>query len=257
MTQVVRELSGGGRIPVLGLGTWQAQGDECYRAVLAALELGYRHLDTATMYRNEDQVGRAIRDSGVPREQVFVTTKLPPERAGKERQTLEQSLRLLGVEYLDLWLIHWPPRGGAGAATWAEFGKARGEGLVRDIGVSNYSPRQIDELTAATGETPVLNQIPWSPWEYDAGLLAEHARRGVVVEGYSPFKRSRLRDSTLAGVAAAHGVTPAQVILRWHVQHEVVVIPKSVRPERLAANLDIFGFELSADEMAGIDALGG
>ena len=241
-------------MPVLGLGTWQAQGDECYQAVRAALALGYRHLDTATMYGNEDQVGRAVRDSGVPRERVFVTTKLPPERAGKERQTLEQSLRLLGVEYLDLWLIHWPPRG-SGAATWAEFGKARAGGLVRDIGVSNYSPRQIDELTAATGETPVVNQIPWSPWEYDARLLAEHEQRGVVVEGYSPFKRSRLRDSTLAGIAAAHEVTPAQVILRWHVQHDVVVIPKSARPERLAANLDIFDVELSAQEMAAIDDL--
>jgi 2,5-diketo-D-gluconate reductase A len=257
MTQVVRELSGGGRMPVLGLGTWQAQGDECYQAVRAALDLGYRHLDTATMYHNEDQVGRAIRDSGVPREQVFVTTKLPPERAGKERRTLEQSLRLLDLEYLDLWLIHWPPRGAAGAAAWAEFGKARGEGLVRDIGVSNYSPHQIDELTAATGEAPAVNQIPWSPWEWDARLLTAHAERGVVVEGYSPFKRSRMRDATLAAVASAHGVTPAQVILRWHVQHDVVVIPKSVRPERLAANLDIFDFELSAEEMARVDALAG
>jgi diketogulonate reductase-like aldo/keto reductase len=249
-------LTGGVQMPVVGLGTWQSHGDECYRAVLAALELGYRHLDTATMYRNEEQVGRAIRDSGIPREQVFVTTKLPPERAGRERATLAESLDKLGLDYLDLWLIHWPPRGDPGTATWAEFLKIRGDGLARAVGVSNYSPAQLDVLTAATGEAPAVNQIPWSPWEYDAGLLAEHASRGVVVEGYSPFKRSRLRDKVLAEVAAAHRVTPAHVILRWHIQHDVVVIPKSVRPERLAANLNVFRFTLTPQEMAAIDALG-
>jgi len=255
MTESVRALPGGVDMPVVGLGTWQAQGDECYQAVRTALQLGYRHLDTATMYRNEEQVGRAIRDSGVPREQVFVTTKLPPERSGHERATLQQSLRALGLEYLDLWLIHWPPHGGAGVSTWAEFVKAQGDGLVRAVGVSNYSTRQLDELAKATGVTPAVNQIPWSPWEYDAQLLAAHAERGVVVEGYSPLKRSRLRDATLAAVAQAHGVSPAQVILRWHVEHGVVVIPKSVRPDRMAANLDVFGFALTADEVAAIDAL--
>lgn len=257
MTEPVRTLAGGVDMPVVGLGTWQSHGDECYHAVRAALELGYRHIDTATMYRNEDQVGRAVRDSAVAREQIFLTTKLPPERAGRERQTLEQSLRLLGLDYLDLWLIHWPPHGGAGASTWAEFVKARGDGLVRAIGVSNYSARQLDALTSATGETPTVNQIPWSPWEYDPRVLLEHAERGVVVEGYSPFKRSRLHDATLARIAQAHGVTPAQVILRWHLEHDVVVIPKSVRRERLATNLDVFGFELTPDEVAQIDALGG
>ncbi len=255
MTGHALTLAGGVDMPVLGLGTWQSHGDECYQAVLAALELGYRHLDTATMYRNEEQVGRAVRDSGVPREEVFVTTKLQPERPGEERGTLERSLQLLGMDYVDLWLIHWPPRGSASVATWTEFVKARGDGLVRAIGVSNYSLAQIDALVSGTGETPAVNQIPWSPWEYDAGVLAGHAERGVVLEGYSPFKRSRLRDPVLAEVARAHGVTPAHVILRWHIEHDVVVIPKSVRPERLAANLNIFGFALSPDEVTRIDAL--
>ena len=257
MTQRVLTLAGGVDMPVLGLGTWQSRDDECYQAVLVALELGYRQLDTATMYRNEEQVGRAVRDSGVPREQIFVTTKLPAEHVGQERRTLEASLRLLGLDYLDLWLIHWPPHGGAAPDTWAEFLQARGDGLVRAVGVSNYTIGQIDALVSASGEAPAVNQIPWSPWEYDAALLAEHGERGVVVQGYSPFKRSRLRDPVLAEVAAAHGVTPAQVVLRWHVEHDVVVIPKSVRRERLATNLDVFGFALTPDEVARLDALAG
>lgn len=256
MTGHTLTLAGGVQMPILGLGTWQSHGDECYQAVRTALELGYRHVDTATMYRNEDQVGRAIRDAGVPREELFVTTKLPPERVGRARATLTASLQALGLEYLDLWLIHWLPHGDAGVDTWAEFVKARGDGLTRAVGVSNYSAPQIDRLASATGETPAVNQIPWSPWEYSSWVLDAHRERGVVVEGYSPFKRSRLRDKVLADVAAAHGVTPAQVILRWHIEHDVVVIPKSVRPERLAANLDVFGFSLTPDEVARIDTLG-
>jgi 2,5-diketo-D-gluconate reductase A len=256
MTEHALTLAGGVAMPVIGLGTWQSRDGQCYQAVLDALELGYRHIDTATMYRNEEQVGRAIRDSGIPREQVFVTTKLPAERSDQARQTLEESLRLLGLDYLDLWLIHWPPHGSAAPQTWAELLKARGDGLVRAVGVSNYSAPQIDELVTATGEAPAVNQIPWSPWEYSRWVLDAHADRGVVLEGYSPFKRSRLSDPVLAAVAADHGVSPAQVILRWHVEHDVVVIPKSVRRERLASNLDVFGFTLSPDEVARIDALG-
>jgi diketogulonate reductase-like aldo/keto reductase len=255
MTEHVLTLSGGVDMPVVGLGTWQVRADQGYRAVRDALELGYRHIDTATMYRNQEQVGRAVADSGVPREQVFLTTKLPPERAGQIRRTLDESLRELGVDYLDLWLIHWPPRGDASARAWAELLKARGDGLARAVGVSNYSLSQLDSLSAATGEMPAVNQIPFSPWEYDGALLAGHAERGVVVEGYSPFKRSRLDDPTLAGIARAYDVTPAQVVLRWHIEHDVVVIPKSVSRERLAANLDLFDFELAPDDVARIDAL--
>ncbi|TMM35704.1 MAG: aldo/keto reductase [Actinobacteria bacterium] len=242
-------------MPLLGFGTWQATGRRGYAAVLEALRVGYRHLDTATFYGNETEVGRAVRDSGVPRDEVFVTTKMPPGRAGRERQTLAESLRQLGMDRVDLWLVHWPPGDRARLGTWREFLALRDEGLARSVGVSNYSIRQIDELTEATGAAPAVNQIPWSPFQYDAGLLAAHRERGVVVEGYSPFKGSDLRHRVLAGIASAHGVTPAQVVLRWHVQHEVVVIPKSVTPARIKENFDVLGFELTAEEMAAIDGL--
>jgi 2,5-diketo-D-gluconate reductase A len=260
MTEVTKtpnvSLGGGGVIPLLGFGTWQAQGQRGYDAVRHALRAGYRHLDTATFYRNESEVGRAVRDSGVPRAEVFITTKLPPGRAGSERRTISESLRELGTDYVDLWLIHWPPGGEASPEVWQRLLGIRDEGLARAVGVSNYSVRQIDELTAATGEAPAVNQIPWSPAQYDGPLVAAHRERGVVVEGYSPFKGSDLGDPVLRAVAAAHGVTPAQVVLRWHLQHEIVVIPKSVTPERIAANFDIFGFELTGEEMARIDGLG-
>jgi diketogulonate reductase-like aldo/keto reductase len=209
------------------------------------------------MYRNESEVGRALLDSGVPRDQVFVTTKLPAELAGEERRTVEASLRALGVDQLDLWLVHWPPHGGARPDTWREFVAAQRDGLTRAIGVSNYSIAQIDELIDATGQAPAVNQIPYSPALHDSKLLAQHRERGVVVEGYSPFRRSNLREPVFTEVAEVHGVTPAQVILRWHLQHEIVVIPKSATAERIKSNFDILGFELTADEMARIDALGG
>ncbi|WP_028048283.1 aldo/keto reductase [Cellulomonas sp. URHD0024] len=246
----------GGAIPVLGLGTWQAQHGAAERAVSAALQLGYRHVDTATMYGNEGEVGRALSTVGIDRDDVFVTTKLPPERVGREQRTLTESLIALNLDHVDLWLIHWPPGGQAAPRTWDEFRAARDEGLVRSIGVSNYSIRQIDELIEVTGEAPAVNQIPYSPSDHDPALLAAHRERGIVVEGYSPLKRSDLRAPALVDAAAAHDVTAAQVVLRWHVQHDVVVIPKSTDRERLAANLDVFGFELTDEEMARIDALG-
>jgi diketogulonate reductase-like aldo/keto reductase len=250
-------LPGGVRMPLLGFGTWQATGESGYEAVRAALAAGYRHLDTATMYGNEAEVGRAVRDSGVPREEVFVTTKLPPERTGRERETIEASLRALGTDHVDLWLIHWPPSAGESVPVWREFLAAREAGLTRAIGVSNYGTDQIDELTEATGETPAVNQIRWSPSLYDGQRHAEHRERGVVLEGYSPFKTSDLADPVLTRIAAAHGVTPAQVVLRWHLDHEIVVIPKSVTPERITANADIFGFSLTPEELREVDSLGG
>ena len=247
-------LPGGVEMPMVGLGTWQLRGRTGYQAMRTALELGYRHLDTATMYGNETEVGRAIRDSGVPREEVFVATKLPPSRSSRARQTLADSLRALGSEYVDLWLIHWPP-GGAAPHTWREFIAARDEGLVRSIGVSNYSTRQIDELTKETGETPAVNQIEWSPFLYDPHRHAELRDRGVVLEGYSPFKTTRLSDPVLVEIAHAHGVTPPQIVLRWHLEHGFVVIPKSARPERLKTNFDVYGLTLTNDEVRRIDAL--
>jgi 2,5-diketo-D-gluconate reductase A len=249
-------LAGGGRIPLIGFGTWRLSGSAAREAVGWALEAGYRHLDTATMYRNEADVGRAVRESGVPRADVFLTTKLPQERARHARATLEASLAALDTDHVDLWLIHWPPGRGAGVATWRDFIAARDEGLATAIGVSNYSLDQIDELRAETGVTPEVNQIRWGPSLFDREVAGGHRERGVRLEGYSPFKSSRLDHPVLAEIAARHGTGPAQVVVRWHLQHEVVVIPKSARRDRIVANAEVGGFTLSDGEMAAVDALG-
>jgi 2,5-diketo-D-gluconate reductase A len=249
-------LGGGVEMPLLGFGTWQIRGHAAYEAVRDALEAGYRHLDTATMYGNEAEVGRALKDSGVPRDEVFLTTKLPPERAGREHATLDASLRALGVDAVDLWLIHWPPRRKS-VAVWREMLADRDRGRARAIGVSNYGIDEIDELIGATGERPAVNQIRFGPALYDPKLIAEHRDRGVVVEGYSPFKTTNLHDPVLTGIASAHGVDPARVVLRWHIQHGIVVIPKSKTPERIASNANIDGFTLTDDEMAAIDGVAG
>jgi diketogulonate reductase-like aldo/keto reductase len=244
-------------MPMVGFGTWQLRGGQAYEAVRVAWEVGYRHFDTATMYGNEAEVGRALRDGGVDRQEVFVTTKLPPSNVGRERQTIGQSLRALGTDYVDLWLVHWPPSGKALVPTWRELLAVRDQGLARAVGVSNYSIAQIDEIAGATGETPPVNQIPWSPSGHDGRLLAEHRDRGIVVEGYSSLKATDLRNPVLTEIAARHGVTPAQVVLRWHLEHEIVVIPKSSRRERIETNFDLFGFSLDKDEVTRIDALSG
>lgn len=249
-------LSDGVSIPLIGFGTWQLTGDDAYNGVRTALETGYRHIDTASAYRNEERVGAAIRDSGAAREDVFITTKLPPGNAGRERETLEESLRDLGVDYVDLWLVHWPPDGSARPETWKAFISALEQGKARSIGVSNYSVAQIDELIAATGRAPALNQIPWSPFRFDPALAVSLAPRGVALEGYSPLRNSDLSDPVLTEIASAHGKTPAQVILRWHVDRSFVVIPRSKRAERIRENFDIFDFSLSDDELRRLEELG-
>lgn len=247
-------LRGGVEMPMVGLGTWQATGPQGYGSTLRALEAGYRHIDTATKYGNEAEVGRALRDSGVAREEVFLTTKLPPQRAGHEREVLAASLEALGTDHVDLWLVHWPPSGSS-VPVWEAFVAAHQDGMARAIGVSNYDVREIDEITAATGERPVVNQVRWAPALHDPGRLAAHVERDVVVEGYSPFTSTDLRDPVLTGIAAAHGVATTQVVLRWHLQHGIVVIPKSVTPERITSNLDVYGFALTPGEMVRIDGL--
>ena len=242
-------------MPMLGFGTWQIQGWRAYESVQHALATGYRHIDTATIYRNEAEVGRALADSGLDRGDVFLTTKLPPGNAGRARATLTESLRALRTDYVDLWLIHWPPRERVSVPLWREFLAIRDEGLCRAVGVSNYSLPQIKELIGATGQRPAVNQIPWSPSRYDLALLAGHADRGVVVEGYSPLKGTRLRDRVLTEIAAAHGVTPAQVVLRWHIELGIIVIPKSVHPARIDENFDLFTFTLTPDEVTRINHL--
>jgi 2,5-diketo-D-gluconate reductase A len=246
---------GTGRMPLLGFGTWQISDGQAPAATASALEAGYRHIDTATAYQNERGIGRALAAAGLEREAIFVTTKLPPENAGRERPTLEESLSRLGTDYVDLWLIHWPPDRQASPPVWEEMIKARQEGLARSIGVSNYSLDQIDELTDATGVTPAVNQIRWGPMIYDRTVATGLAERGVVLEGYSPFKASNLNDRTLQAIAEAHDATPAQVVVAWHVAHGFVVIPKSTRPERIAGNAAGARIELTDNEVASIDGL--
>ncbi len=249
-------LPSGRGMPLLGFGTWQITGDEATRATAWALEAGYRHLDTATVYRNEREVGAGFRGSGVPREDVFVTTKLPPNRAGAELETLQASLELLGTDYVDLWLIHWTPDEGVGLDLWTAFVQARAEGLARDIGVSNYSLAQRDQLSAASGVTPAVNQIEWSPLLFDPANLDGHRERGIVLEGYSALRGGTLDHRVIMEIAERVGRTPAQVIIRWHLQHGVVAIPKSRSRERIVSNADVGGFELAPQDMAALDALG-
>jgi diketogulonate reductase-like aldo/keto reductase len=247
-------LPGEAALPLVGFGTWLLQGRQAYDAVRAALDVGYRHIDTATGYGNEAEVGRALRDSGVDRREVFVTTKLPPDHAGRERETIEESLRDLGTDYVDLWLIHWPTDRGSLVKTWQALLEIQERGLARTVGVSNFSIAEIDEITQATGQAPPVNQIPWSPPQHDAGLLAEHGERKIVIEGYSSLKATDLRDPVLVEIASTHGVTPAQVVLRWHLEHGIVVIPKSSHRDRVASNFDLFSFSLDEAEIAKIDA---
>jgi 2,5-diketo-D-gluconate reductase A len=249
-------LTKGGRMPLLGFGTWQIRGNDAVRATSAALETGYRHLDTATIYGNEREVGLALADSGVPRDDVFLTTKCPPSRAGRELDTLRQSLELLRTDHVDLWLIHWPGKASVNVDMWRTFVDARESGLAREIGVSNFDPSLIDEVTKATGAAPAVNQIKWSPLLFDAETLAEHQARNIALEGYSALRGGTLDHPTILNIAERTGRTPAQVIIRWHLQHHVVVIPKSVHPDRIRSNADVAGFRLTDKDMATLDALG-
>jgi 2,5-diketo-D-gluconate reductase A len=251
----VAVLAQGGRMPLVGFGTWRLRGSEAVRATSAALEAGYRHLDTATMYRNEAEVGRALAESGIPRDDVFVTTKCPPDRTGRELETLRESLDLLGLDHVDLWLVHWSS-GGRDVEMWQAFVEAQRAGLARDVGVSNFGSRLLDEITSETGVAPAVNQIQWSPLRHDAAVVAEHRQRGVVLEGYSGLKGGTLDHPTIRGIAEEIGRTTAQVIVRWHLQHGIVVIPKSSDPERIRSNADVAGFELSDEDMATLDGLG-
>lgn len=246
----------GGAMPLLGFGTWQIPDADAPAAVGAALEAGYRHIDTATGYSNQRGVGKALADSGLARDDVFVTTKLPPDNADRVRETIEESLDQLGLDHLDLWLVHWPPNGEARPDVWEQVVRAQADGLTRAVGVSNYSLAQIDEIVEATGVTPAVNQIKWSPVEHDQVVADGLRERGVVLEGYSPFKASNLQDPTLLDIAQAHDVDSAQVIVAWHVAHEFVVIPKSSNPERIRSNAAGARVELTAAEVSAIDALG-
>ncbi len=249
-----RVLADGTTIPTLGLGVWQVpNGPECVNAVRWALELGYRHIDTAQAYGNEESVGRALRDSGVPREEVFITTKFYPGHSDPAAE-VENSLRRLGVDRVDLYIVHWPQKGPTWA--WPGMEAARDRGQARSIGVSNYSVAELEQVIAIASIAPVVNQVQFSPFEYRRELLVACEQHRVAVEAYSPLGTGRhLAHPTVAEIAARVGRTPAQVLLRWCLQRHTIVLPKSTHRERIAENAQVFDFALSDADMAVLDGL--
>jgi len=249
-----RLLADGNYIPMLGLGVWQVpDGPECVNAVRWALELGYRHIDTAQAYGNEDSVGQGLRESGVPREQVFITTKFDPAHKNPVAEA-ERSLRRLGVEHVDLYVIHWPQ----GGPTWAWPGmeRARELGYARSIGVSNFGVAELHQLIATATVAPVVNQVQFSPYEYRKALLHACQQNGVALEAYSPLGHGRhVASETAARIARRLGRTPAQVLLRWCIQRGVPLIAKSAHRDRIAQNAQLFDFTLSDQDIAQLDAL--
>ena len=249
-----RVLADGNEIPLLGLGVWQMRdGPETENAVRWALELGYRHVDTAQLYGNEQSVGRALRDSGLPREDVFITTKFLPARRDAEAEA-QRSLQRLGIDQVDLYLVHWPQ----GEPTWAWPGmeRAHERGYARSIGVSNYGVSELDELLSVAEIPPVVNQVQFSPFEFRRKLLEACEARKVALEAYSPLGTGRyLSDKRVRQIAERVGRTPAQVLLRWSVQRDLIVLPKSTHRDRIEGNAQIFDFTLSDVDIAALDAL--
>jgi 2,5-diketo-D-gluconate reductase A len=244
-------------IPQFGLGVFQVPPDETVENVTAAIEAGYRHIDTAAAYGNEAEVGKAVRASGLARDELFITTKLWNDEQHRARAALEASLERLGLDYVDLYLIHWPaPSQDRYVEAWQGLIEAREAGLARAIGVSNFQPTHLRRVIDETGVTPAVNQIELHPYLVQTELRREHAERGIVTEAWSPLAKAKAtRDPAIEEIASAHGKTPGQVVLRWHIQLGNVVFPKSMSPERLRQNIDVFDFELSEDEMGRIEAL--
>ncbi|MCO5999313.1 aldo/keto reductase [Actinoallomurus rhizosphaericola] len=253
-------LNTGAAIPQLGFGVWQVPDEEAVSAVGTAIEAGYRSIDTAAAYENEEGVGKAIASAGVPREQLFVTTKLWNGDQGYDAalRAFDLSLDKLGLDYVDLYLIHWPlPAKDAYVETWKAFEKVYNEGRAKAIGVSNFQIPHLRRLFEETDVVPALNQIELHPYLQQEDLRAFHAEHGIATEAWSPLASGGelLKDDTIARIAAEHGKTPAQVILRWHLQIGNVVIPKSVTPSRIRENIEVFDFELSDDDLAAIAGL--
>lgn len=249
----------GATIPVIGFGTWNIGGDICARAVEEALKVGYRHIDAAAGYKNEDIVGGAIKASGVPREELFITTKVAPENLADDdfQRSAEKSVEELGVDQVDLLLIHWPSKTLRLADTIRSLNKAKERGLTRHIGVSNFTTKHLEEAWAVTDAPLVTNQCEYHPYLNQDKVLKACRDKGMFFTAFSPLAREAvLSDPVIGEIATRHGKTPAQVILRWDVQQDrVVAIPKSSNPERIASNFDVFGFSLSDDEMAAISRL--
>lgn len=249
-----RVLADGNQIPLLGLGVWQVpDGRACENAVRWALEAGYRHIDTAQAYGNERSVGRALRDSGLSRQDVFITTKFDPGRRDPEAE-VQRSLERLGLESVDLYIVHWPKRG----PTWAWEGlqRARERGYARSIGVSNFSVSDVEAVLEVADVPPVINQVQFSPFEFRRALLEACERRGVALEAYSPLGTGRhLGNRQVVRIAERLGRTPAQVLIRWSLQRDLIVLPKSKHRERIEHNAQVFDFELSDEDVAALDAL--
>jgi diketogulonate reductase-like aldo/keto reductase len=252
-------LNNGVEMPLLGLGVYQARtGREAENAVLWALEAGYRLIDTAMMYGNEDSVGKAIRKSGIPREEVFVTTKLWNTDHGYDRTlaACDTSLRNLGMDTVDLYLIHWPVHE-LSTETWMAMETLLKQGKARAIGVSNYAIHHLEELLSSANVVPAVNQVEFSPYLYQKDLLGYCNTHSIRLEAYSPLTRGRrLKEPNLVAIARKYGKTPAQVLIRWALQHEIVVIPKSVKRERIRENAAVFDFEIAPEDMARLDAFG-
>jgi 2,5-diketo-D-gluconate reductase A len=246
-------------IPQLGFGVFQVPPEDTAEVATRALQTGYRHIDTAAAYENEAAVGQAVRAAGLERGEVFITTKCFNDDHGYEqaKRALRASLDRLEMSFVDLYLIHWPvPAHDRYVETWRAFIELRDEGLTRSIGVSNFQPSHLQRLTEETGVSPVVNQIELHPRFQQAGLRRLHAELGIVTEAWSPLAQGEvLDDPTITEIADAHHKTPGQVVIRWHLQLGNVVIPKSVTPERIAENLDVFDFELSDEQMDAIEAL--
>jgi len=251
------KMNNGGEIPLFGLGTWQlAEGEEARRVTGYALEVGYRLIDTAAAYENERSVGEAIRESGIAREEIFLTTKLANFEQGYDSalSAFRESLERLGTGYIDLYLIHWPA-----TDRWTDAWKAMltlPKEQCRAIGVSNFEISHLEELRAFSPIMPAVNQVPFHPFQYQKELLDYCNGHGIRLEGYSPLTHGRnLADPKLAAIAAKHGKTPAQILIRWALQHEVITIPKSAHPERVKENAEVFDFALDNEDMTAIDSV--
>jgi len=250
------ELSNGVKIPLLGLGVWKmSEGEETINAVSWALEAGYRHIDTAKLYANEASVGKAVRESGISRKDIFVTTKLWPTDFFNPRRAFEESLHKLGLDYVDLYLIHWPapmmPKG-----IWQALEKIYDEGLAKSIGVSNYDRDDIESVLSYANTPPMVNQVEFNPASHSLPLLEYCGSKNIVVEAYSPLGRGGLiKNSTVVQLAEEYQKTPAQILIRWALQHGTVVLPKSSKQERIQQNTEVFDFSISDQDMHSLDAL--
>jgi 2,5-diketo-D-gluconate reductase A len=254
-------LNDGNTIPQFGLGVWQVPNNRAAAAIQTAFDAGYRSVDTAALYRNESGVGDAIAATDIPREDLFITTKLWNSDEGYDgaMRGFDESIRKLKLEYVDLYLIHWPPRSGTRYVdAWKAFEKLRADGRVRSIGVSNFHISHLRRISDETETVPAVNQIELHPNQTQTQLREFHAEHGIITEAYSPLAQGKLvRDKTIGGLAQKYGRTPAQIILRWHIQLGNRVIPKSITPTRIKENIDIFDFELADDDMHAIDDLNG